>query len=227
MSSKFQKYSSIKEEVYETFIQLIPGFSFSIIIGLFLTFLVSTKDSLFRNYRNILCENLALDSIYLFFFFALIAWGAYFAALSIIPGIYRRVKEDTMLGISRYFIAYASVSLGILAGFWLSLTIFKLLSLLKFIKPNLTEKICEIKYDKPHLYYYLISITLCFFVIFIPYYYILKPINDSKIKYSDSMNYHQTNLYRFKPRLILFFAGVFIFYISVKVLQHTTLNVKN
>jgi hypothetical protein len=219
MSSKFQRYSSIKEEVREVFFQSSPGFLFSIIIGFFSSFLASAGGDLFRNYRNILCENLALDSIYLFFFFTLIAWGFYIAALSIIPAIYICFNENTMIGISRSFIIYSSVSLGILIGVRLSLTILKL------AKSNLVEKICGIEYNQFQFYY--IFIFSFFFIVFIPYYWILKPIAEPKRKNLDSRSYYQINLYKFKSRFILFLTGVFIVYISTTVLRFTTLHIKS
>jgi hypothetical protein len=214
MPSRFQKYSSITEELYQEFIkQSASGFIFSIIVGFLSTFFSSAEANSFRKYHNILCENLALDSIYLFFFFAIISWGAYFILLSCISSIYINFNEITMLKISIFFILYASGSLGILIGVRLS---FRLSQLLNF---RIAEQPCGVG----NIYFVISCIALMFFGILTPYHYVLKPIFYSQKTVNRNSKFsYKSILYVLRPRLILFSSGAVMIFISIFALWFST-----
>jgi hypothetical protein len=198
----------ITKDMAESLEKIGLSFLISISMGFLLVSLICFKKNFLHNdyveLINTLQEHLALNSICLLFLFDFLMWGIYLLFICFNPAIYYASKsKDWMLQISSFFVQFSSVSFGVIFSARISLRILSVFGV-RGIK-----EIIEIG----NLNHEFIIIYL-WFLIFVPYYCVLKPIAESK-KHPGSAAITCNRLRKFKNRCILFFFGGIFVCISV------------
>jgi hypothetical protein len=209
MSQRSKKYYSIAEDISNSLVEAAPSLLSSIIASLLLIFLyINNKDAV--EILRTIQENVALNLICLWFFSCLMTWGVYLLSLSLNPELYLNFPEgkDWILNISRGFVRFSSVTFGVIFSARMFLRVLQFCN----IKP-IKELV-----DLGNINYEVIIICLCF-LIFIPYYWILKPVMGSR-KRSDYklISRYRSPLFELKNRFILFVFGGLMILFSVRAL---------
>jgi hypothetical protein len=210
MPLKYKKYFSIVECVTMASKEAFPSFLTSFAASFLLFILILIKKTFFnKDYKeliNTVQEGLALNSICLLFCFCLMIWGIYLFTLGINPTLYfsHPKFEDWMLKrFSNSFVSYSAITLGV---------IFSARIFLRTLQPFNMEATKEV-ISIARIDHEIIIISLSF-LIFVPYYYILRPIVEVTI--------HSKNgrIHKHKNRLKLIFSGIIIVCISTYLMYY-------